>query len=320
MILHCIHLFLLLLLSSWLPDSEKHVVGAVKVREHYIAAQFTIWTYKPESEEKSRSTHLDPVFKKISYREYEVDFKKEKPANKATGKQERRCLFAACLKAKKESPKVAYSKGDKQGILSLFDRKFWICKKQDGEIGTFAHATLHNISEAVVIPMNMKYQICKKDIKPLELIVGTSITSYFNYSVFMSPYLLFLAGSLYDDRTSSVEKQDDIVLPGQVYTYVWDITEEVGPREADLPCLTYAYYSHENMVVDFNSGLIGALLICKKGSLNEDGSQKHFDKEYVLMFGVFDENKSWQKSASLKYTINGYADGTLPGTVQSHVT
>uniref|UniRef100_A0A8C6J437 ferroxidase n=1 Tax=Melopsittacus undulatus TaxID=13146 RepID=A0A8C6J437_MELUD len=119
-------------------------------------------------------------------------------------------------------------------------------------------------------------------------------------------------GSLYDDRTSSVEKRDDAVLPGQVYTYVWDITEEVGPREADLPCLTYAYYSHENMAMDFNSGLIGALLICKKGSLNEDGSQKLFDKEYVLMFGVFDEDKSWQKSASLKYTINGYTDGTLP--------
>ncbi|NXT96196.1 FA5V protein, partial [Anhinga rufa] len=71
-------------------------------------------------------------------------------------------------------------------------------------------------------------------------------------------------GSLYDDRTSSAEKQDDAVLPGRVYTYVWDITEEIGPREADLPCLTYAYYSHVNMAMDFNSGLIGALLICKK--------------------------------------------------------
>lgn len=55
------------------------------------------------------------------------------------------------------------------------------------------------------------------------------------------------------------------------------------------------------------------------GSLNEDGSQKHFDREYVLMFGVFDENKSWQRSASVKYTINGYTDGTLPGTVQAYV-
>lgn len=77
---------------------------------------------------------------------------------------------------------------------------------------------------------------------------------------------LFLAGSLYDDRTTPAEKRDDAVLPGQIYTYVWDISEEVGPREADLPCLTYAYYSHENMAMDFNCGLIGALLICKKGN------------------------------------------------------
>lgn len=49
------------------------------------------------------------------------------------------------------------------------------------------------------------------------------------------------------------------------------------------------------------------------GSLNEDGTQKLFDKEYVLMFGVFDESKSWQKATSLVYTINGYANGTLPG-------
>lgn len=54
MTLHCMHLFLLLLLGSWWPASEKHVVGAVKVREHYIAAQITSWTYKTESEEKSR--------------------------------------------------------------------------------------------------------------------------------------------------------------------------------------------------------------------------------------------------------------------------
>lgn len=54
MTLHCMHLFFLLLLGSWWPDSAKHAVGAVKVREHYIAAQITSWTYKPESEEKSR--------------------------------------------------------------------------------------------------------------------------------------------------------------------------------------------------------------------------------------------------------------------------
>ncbi|XP_066480793.1 coagulation factor V-like, partial [Tiliqua scincoides] len=119
-------------------------------------------------------------------------------------------------------------------------------------------------------------------------------------------------GSSYSDRTSPVEKLDDAVPSGQMYTYVWEITEESGPRKADPPCLTYAYYSHVNMVQDFNSGLIGALLICKKGSLNENGTQKLFDREYVLMFAVFDESKNWKKDTSLMYAINGYANGTLP--------
>ncbi|KFV62243.1 Coagulation factor V, partial [Dryobates pubescens] len=233
-----------LLLGSWWPDSAKSAVGAAKVREHYIAAQITSWTYTPESEEKSRLEHSDPVYKKISYREYEVDFKKEKPANRLAG------LLGPTLHA---------------------------------EVGDTLVVHLKNMADKPV------------SIHPQGIVYNKNAE-----------------GSLYDDSTMSAEKRDDAVLPGQVYTYVWDITEEVGPREADLPCLTYAYYSHENMVMDFNSGLIGALLICKKGSLNEDGSQKLFDKEYVLMFGVFDENKSWQRSASLKYTINGYADGTLP--------
>nr|XP_013039971.2 coagulation factor V [Anser cygnoides] len=244
MTLHCVRLFLLLLLGSWWPDSEKHVVGAAKIREHYIAAQTMIWTYKLEPEEKSRLAHSDPVFKKISYREYEADFKKEKPANKSAG------LLGPTLRAEVGDTLVVHFKNMADKPVSIHPQGLVYNKKAEG--------------------------------------------------------------SLYDDRTSSVEKQDDAVLPGQVYTYVWDITEEVGPREADLPCLTYAYYSHENVAMDFNSGLIGALLICKKGSLNEDGSQKLFDREYVLMFGVFDENKSWQRSASLKYTINGYANGTLP--------
>ncbi|KAG8450478.1 hypothetical protein GDO86_002946 [Hymenochirus boettgeri] len=123
-------------------------------------------------------------------------------------------------------------------------------------------------------------------------------------------------GAKYEDNTFPLEMLDDAVMPGQIYTYTWDITEEVGPKEYDPDCLTNIYYSHENMVQDFNSGLIGALLICKKGSLNEDGKQNNFHKEYVLLFAVFDENKSCQKmnleANSVMYTLNGYINGTMP--------
>ncbi|XP_060626735.2 coagulation factor V [Anolis sagrei] len=119
-------------------------------------------------------------------------------------------------------------------------------------------------------------------------------------------------GSSHFDRTSPKESVDGAVPPGQMQKYTWEVTAKTGPKQADPPCLTYAYYSHVNMVQDFNSGLIGALLICKEGSLNEDGTQKQFNKEYVLMFAVLDESKSWQRTGSIMYTINGYANGTLP--------
>ncbi|XP_069492582.1 coagulation factor V [Ambystoma mexicanum] len=124
-------------------------------------------------------------------------------------------------------------------------------------------------------------------------------------------------GSLYADNTFPEDKPDDKVLPGQVHTYVWDITEAIGPKEGDPFCLTYSYYSHDKMVQDYNSGLIGALLICKKGSLNDDGSQTQFDQEFVLLFSIFDESKNWHQSASTEegsamYTINGYINGTMP--------
>lgn len=124
-------------------------------------------------------------------------------------------------------------------------------------------------------------------------------------------------GAKYADGTASLEKMDDFVLPGEIYTYNWDITEDVGPKEADPDCLTSSYYSMENPVQDVNSGLIGPLLICKKGSLNDDGTQKNFKRDYVLMFGVFDESKSWQtfpstKERPLMYTVNGYVMGAAP--------
>ncbi|XP_053765295.1 coagulation factor V [Panthera pardus] len=132
-------------------------------------------------------------------------------------------------------------------------------------------------------------------------------------------YSKFSEGASYSDHTFPVEKLDDAIAPGQEYTYVWNISEDSGPTYNDPPCLTHIYYSYENLVQDFNSGLIGPLLICKKGTLTEDGIQKMFDKQHVLMFAVFDESKSWSQSSSLMYTVNGYVNGTMPDiTVCAH--
>uniref|UniRef100_A0AC11D7P1 Coagulation factor V n=1 Tax=Ovis aries TaxID=9940 RepID=A0AC11D7P1_SHEEP len=132
-------------------------------------------------------------------------------------------------------------------------------------------------------------------------------------------YSKFSEGASYSDHTLPMEKMDDAVAPGQEYTYEWSISEDSGPTHDDPPCLTHIYYSYVNLVEDFNSGLIGPLLICKKGALTEDGIQKMFDKQHVLMFAVFDESKIWNQTSSLMYTVNGYVNGTIPDiTVCAH--
>ncbi|XP_028846857.1 coagulation factor V isoform X2 [Denticeps clupeoides] len=125
-------------------------------------------------------------------------------------------------------------------------------------------------------------------------------------------------GALYFDNTSQKEKEDDVVMPGESHTYFWEVTEDVAPRNTDPPCITYTYLSHSDMVRDYNTGLIGTMLICRKGSLDGGGQQIHFHQEAVLLFGVFDESKSWYSGAeptaarNVRYTINGYANGSVP--------
>ncbi|XP_040003907.1 coagulation factor V isoform X2 [Xiphias gladius] len=125
-------------------------------------------------------------------------------------------------------------------------------------------------------------------------------------------------GARYFDNTSWKEKEDDVLMPNCEHVYYWDVTSDVSPQPHDPNCLTYTYISHQNVVKDYNSGLIGTLLICKPGSLDESGKQIGFHQEYVFLFGVFDEKESWYKPSGhgsddhVKYTINGYTKGSLP--------
>ncbi|XP_013365450.1 PREDICTED: coagulation factor VIII isoform X3 [Chinchilla lanigera] len=134
-------------------------------------------------------------------------------------------------------------------------------------------------------------------------------------------------GAEYDDQTSQREKEDDKVFPGESHTYVWQVSAENGPMTSDPQCLTYSYFSHVDLVKDLNSGLIGALLVCKEGSLTKE--RTHNLHQFVLLFAVFDEGKSWHSetkgprtqasdSASTgawpkMHTVNGYVNRSLPG-------
>uniref|UniRef100_A0A3B4GZ41 Hephaestin-like 1b n=1 Tax=Pundamilia nyererei TaxID=303518 RepID=A0A3B4GZ41_9CICH len=161
-----------------------------------------------------------------------------------------------------------------------------------------------------------------------------------NYS--MHPHGVFYEkdteGALYPDGTSSKLKKDDCVPPGGSYTYRWEVKPEFGPTDDDANCLTWVYHSHIDAPRDISSGLIGALLTCKKGTNIFDSAAKSarsdVDQDVFLMFSVVDENMSWYlknniqrcfdpetvdpedpdfKESNLMHAINGYMFGNLPG-------
>ncbi|OXB71026.1 UNVERIFIED_CONTAM: hypothetical protein H355_013979, partial [Colinus virginianus] len=140
-------------------------------------------------------------------------------------------------------------------------------------------------------------------------------------------------GAFYPDNTKDFEKRDDCVKPGGQYTYTWDVTEDQGPAKGDADCITRVYHSHIDAPRDVASGLVGPLIICKKGAMNKD-NDKYVDAEFILMFSVMDENLSWYLEDNIRtycsepskvdktdedfqesnkmHSINGYMYGYLP--------
>ncbi|KAM5220957.1 hephaestin isoform 2-T2 [Ctenodactylus gundi] len=81
--------------------------------------------------------------------------------------------------------------------------------------------------------------------------------------------------------------------PGEVLTYQWNIPEASGPGPNDSACVSWIYYSAVNPIKDIYSGLVGPLSICRKGTLKPHGQRIDVDREFALLFLIFDENQSW---------------------------
>nr|XP_015206786.1 PREDICTED: hephaestin isoform X2 [Lepisosteus oculatus] len=141
-------------------------------------------------------------------------------------------------------------------------------------------------------------------------------------------------GAFYPDQTFGKDKTDDGVPPGRTHTYIWTVTGDHAPTASDPNCLTWAYHSHVDAPRDIASGLIGALLTCKKGVLDGHTNRSDVDMDFLLMFMNVDENLSWYvddninrycsdpgsvdkedeefKTRNRMHSINGYIYGNLP--------
>jgi FtsP/CotA-like multicopper oxidase with cupredoxin domain len=145
-------------------------------------------------------------------------------------------------------------------------------------------------------------------------------------------------GAPYADGTSGADKADDGVPPGGTHVYLWPVPERAGPASGDGSSVMWMYHSHVNEMLDVNAGLIGPMIITARGKARADGSPMDVDREFLVMFGEFDENLSWFKDenfklakldmkkvpanptfadpfylSNLRETMNGLSFGNLPG-------
>ena len=100
-------------------------------------------------------------------------------------------------------------------------------------------------------------------------------------------------GTPYDDGTSGADKEDDAVPPGKTHVYTWEVPERAGPGPNDPSSIVWLYHSHTNELKDVESGLVGAMIITRRGMASENGKPTDVDREFVCLYLLFDENVSW---------------------------
>ncbi len=115
-------------------------------------------------------------------------------------------------------------------------------------------------------------------------------------------------GAPYDDGTSEADKEDDAVPPGKTHTYTWKIPERAGPGPNDPSSIVWLYHSHTNETKDVSSGLVGAMIITRRGMADENGKPKDIDREFVCLFMLWDENVSWYLDHNIQ-TFAGDPEG-----------
>ena len=185
--------------------------------------------------------------------------------------------------------------------------------------------------------------------------VGDTIQVFFKNhgtkSYSMHPHGVFYEksseGSYYNDGAND-PSHNGVVPAGGTHTYTWQVPERSGPGPNDPSSVVWLYHSHNFEGHDTNAGLIGTIIVTRKGMARPDGTPKDVDREFVTSFFIIDENNSWYLdhniqahttepktvnkleaipadadgnfsivgsgfvSANIRTTINGYLFGNMP--------
>lgn len=72
-------------------------------------------------------------------------------------------------------------------------------------------------------------------------------------------------GAPYADGTSGADRADDAVPQGGTHVYVWPVPDRAGPGPNDPSSILWSYHSHTHEWRDVNAGLIGPIIVARRG-------------------------------------------------------
>jgi FtsP/CotA-like multicopper oxidase with cupredoxin domain len=106
------------------------------------------------------------------------------------------------------------------------------------------------------------------------------------------------------------------VMPGQCFDYTWVADQDSGPAQGEPSSKVWWYHSHLHESAETNKGLLGPIIVTRKGMARPDGSPMDVDREFVTAFFIFDKLDG--EEAGLMHSINGYIFGNLKGLVMEN--
>ena len=106
------------------------------------------------------------------------------------------------------------------------------------------------------------------------------------------------------------------IAPGNCFTYQWEADGDSAPGGGEVSSKVWWYHSHVDESVDTNAGLLGPIIITQRGHAKPDGSPRDIDKEFVVLFMVFNELDG--EEPGLMHSMNGYFFGNLKGLIMKN--
>src|SRR5215472_147866 len=123
-------------------------------------------------------------------------------------------------------------------------------------------------------------------------------------------------GAIYSNNLPGIA-----VPPNGNFTYHWFADAGSGPPAGESSRL-WLYHGHVNEPEETNAGLIGPVIVTARGRAKTDGSPADVDREFVVLFTVFDqlrgdETRPANSEEGLYHAMNGYIFSNLPGLVMN---